>query len=101
MINMRMMRAMRVVIMMRMRRIIQLPFVLESVIAALLGASLAIGAIVGVKIVLVDGFLEPSFQFTPFVGWEAVWQVAAVLVAIGVLLAALSALLTLRRYLRV
>ena len=80
---------------------IQLPFVLESVIAALLGASLAIGAIVGVKIVLVDGFLEPSFQFTPFVGWEAVWQVAAVLVAIGVLLAALSALLTLRRYLRV
>jgi cell division transport system permease protein len=80
---------------------IQLPFVLESVIAALIGASLAVGALVGVKMVLVDRFLEPSFQFTPFVGWEAVWQVSFVLLALGVGLAAVAALVTLRRYLRV
>jgi cell division transport system permease protein len=80
---------------------IQLPFLLESVIAALLGASLAIGAIVGVKIVLVDRFLEPSFQFTPFVGWDAVVQVSFVIVALGVGLAAVAAVVTLRRYLRV
>jgi cell division transport system permease protein len=80
---------------------IQLPFLLESVIAAFLGASLAIGAIVGVKMVVVDKFLEPSFQFTPFVGWEAVWQVSFVLVGLGVGLAALAAVATLRRYLRV
>lgn len=80
---------------------IQLPFLLESVIAALIGASLAVGAIVGVKMVLVDRFLEPSFQFTPFVGWEAVWQVSFVLVALGVGLAAVAAVATLRRYLKV
>ena len=80
---------------------IQLPFVLESVIAAALGASLAIGALVGVKMVLVDRFLEPSFQFTPFVGWDVVWQVSGVIVALGVLLSALAALLSLRRYLKV
>ena len=80
---------------------IQLPFVLESVIAALLGASLAIGALVGVKMVLVDRFLEPSFQFTPFVGWDVVWQVSGVIIALGILLSAVAALLSLRRYLKV
>ncbi len=80
---------------------IQLPFLLESVIAALIGASLAILAIVGVKIVLVDRFLEPSFQFTPFVGWDSVWQVSFILVGLGVGLAAVAAVLTLRRYLKV
>lgn len=80
---------------------IQLPFLLESVIAALLGASLAVGALIGVKMVVVDRFLEPSFQFTPFVGWESVWKVSLVLVLLGVALAALAAVATLRRYLRV
>jgi cell division transport system permease protein len=80
---------------------IQLPFLLESVIAALIGASLAIAALVGVKIALIDRFLEPSFQFTPFVGWDAVWQVSFILVVMGVGLAAIAALVTLRRYLRV
>ncbi len=80
---------------------IQLPFLLESVIAALIGAILAVAAIVGIKIMLVDRFLEPSFQFTPFVGWDTVWVVSAILIGIGVLLAALSAVFTLRRYLKV
>jgi len=80
---------------------IQLPFLLESVIAALLGASIAVAAIVGVKIALVDRFLEPQFQFTPFVGWESVWQISFVLVVLGVGLSALAAVITLRRYLKV
>lgn len=80
---------------------IQLPFLLESVIAALIGASLAVGAIVGLKMVLVDRFLEPSFQFTPFVGWDAVWVVSLILVGMGVLLSAVAAVTTLRRYLKV
>ncbi len=80
---------------------IQLPFLLESVISALLGAALAVAAIVGIKIMLVDRFLEPNFEFTPFVGWDTVWVVSAILVGIGVLLAGLSAVVTLRRYLKV
>jgi cell division transport system permease protein len=80
---------------------IQLPFLLESVVAAAFGAALAIGGIVAVKLVVVDRFLEPSFKFTPFVGWEAVWQTAIVLVILGVGLSALAAIVTLRRYLRV
>ena len=80
---------------------IQLPFLLESVIAAVIGAALAVGAIVAMKILLVDRFLEPSFQFTPFVGWETVWVVSAILLAIGILLAAFAAVVTLRRYLKV
>lgn len=80
---------------------IQLPFLLESVIAAVIGAALAVGAIVAMKILLVDRFLEPSFQFTPFVGWDTVWVVSAILLAIGILLAAFAAVVTLRRYLKV
>ncbi len=80
---------------------IQLPFILESIVAALLGAGLAVGALVSIKIVVVDRFLEPSFQFTPFVGWDSVWQIAIILVILGVGLAAVSAMITLRRYLRV
>jgi len=50
---------------------------------------------------LVDRFLEPSFQFTPFVGWDTVWVVSVILVLMGVALAAIAAVLTLRRYLKV
>lgn len=80
---------------------IQLPFVLESVIAASLGGLLAVGALVGVKTVLVDGFLTPNFRFTPFVDWQTVWMVCAVVFALGVLLSAAAATLSLRKYLRV
>lgn len=80
---------------------IQLPFLLEAVVAALFGAALAIGALVSVKVLVVDRFLEPSFKFTPFVGWEAVWQTAFALMILGIGLAAVSAFVTLRRYLRV
>ncbi|MDP4015008.1 MAG: permease-like cell division protein FtsX [Candidatus Nanopelagicales bacterium] len=80
---------------------IQLPFVLESVIAAAVGAFLAIGAMAGVKLLLVDRFLEPEFRFTPFVGWETVWQTALLMLVLGVGLSAVSAVFTLRRWLRV
>jgi cell division transport system permease protein len=80
---------------------IQLPFLLESVIAALFGAVIAVSALVGMKALLIDRFLEPSFQFTPFVGWDSVWQTSIVLIALGVGLSALAAVITLRRYLRV
>ena len=51
---------------------IQLPFLLEAALAAALGAIVAIGALVLMKTVLIDEVLAPSFQFTAFVGWDAV-----------------------------
>ena len=80
---------------------IQLPFVLESVIAAVIGGALAIGALATIKVVLVDGFLEPNFRFTPFVDWSTVWAVALTVFALGVGLAGAAAFVSLRRYLKV
>jgi cell division transport system permease protein len=80
---------------------IQLPFLLEGVLAGLLGAGLAAGALAGFKAVLIDRFLKPDLQFTAFIGWGAVLSTIPVLLAVGVLLAGASSFFTLRRHLRV
>ena len=80
---------------------IQLPFLLEAALAAMVGAMVAIGLLAMLKAVLVDGVLTPSFQFTNFVGWDVWAQVSVVVFLTGVTLASVAALITLRRYLRV
>ncbi len=80
---------------------IQLPFLLEAALAALVGALVAIGLLALGKAILVDGVLTPSFRFTNFVGWDVVAQVSLIVLVTGVALASLAALVTLRRYLRV
>lgn len=80
---------------------IQLPFLLEAAFAAGAGAILAIGTLVLTKAVVIDGVLAPSFQFTAFVGWDAVVAIAPLMLITGVLLAGLAAFFTLRKYLRV
>jgi len=80
---------------------IQLPFILEAIVAAVLGGALAVGTLAAVKMSMVDGFLAPNFRFTPFVDWDVVWLVAISVFALGVALSALAAFVSLRRYLRV
>jgi cell division transport system permease protein len=80
---------------------IQLPFLLEGVLAGLVGAAIASGALVALKSVLIDGQLKPTFEFTAFVGWDDVLSILPVLFATGALLAGLSSFVTLRRHLRV
>ena len=80
---------------------IQLPFLLEAALAAAVGASLAIVGLVLTKSVIIDQVLAPSFQFTAFVGWDAVATIAPLMLITGVLLAGLAAFFTLRKYLRV
>jgi len=80
---------------------IQLPFLLEGVLAGLVGAALASGGMVLVKLVLVDRFIQPSAGFTAFIGWDAVIGTIPWLVLAGVLMAGSSSLFTLRRHLRV
>lgn len=80
---------------------IQLPFLLEAAIAAAVGATIATGGLVLVKIFVVDRVLAPAFQFTAFVGWDAVAAIVPILYLTGIVLAGLAAFLTLRKYLRV
>jgi cell division transport system permease protein len=80
---------------------IQLPFLLEGVLAGLVGAGFAAAALVAVKVVLVDGQLRPSFPVIAFVGWSDVLAILPWLFLTGVLLAGLASFVTLRRHLRV
>ena len=80
---------------------IQLPFLMEAATAASIGAGFAVLALVGVKKFLIDGVLAETFKFTSFVGWETVWTIAPVVFLTGIVLSALAAFLTLRKYLQV
>ena len=80
---------------------IQMPFLLEAAIGAAAGAAVASLSLIGVKIILVDQVLTPQFTITPFFGWDAVMQACVTLFVIGIVLAAITAFFTLRRYLRV
>ena len=63
---------------------IQLPFLLEAAVAAGIGAILAVVGLVFVKIIVIDQVLAPSFQFTAFVGWDAVLAIAPLMILVGV-----------------
>lgn len=81
---------------------IETPFVLEGVIASLIGSLLAGGALIAIVQFFVKGSLGAELGGTGLlVGvWDAV-AVVPVLVGIGVLLAAISASVAIKRYLRV
>src|SRR3954454_10546990 len=81
---------------------IQGPFVLESAVAGLIGGLGASLGVVFVKIVLIDGGVHAMFgDVVNYVGWGAVLGIVPILLVVGVLLAGLTSLLTLQRYLRV
>jgi len=80
---------------------IQAPFLLEGAIAGLIGAVFASGSLLLLQKYFIENRLRPSFQFTAFIGWNQVWAVCAILLVVGVLLAAVASFVTLRRYLKV
>ena len=83
-------------------RFIQTPFILEGVIAALIGSVLAGAAIWGVVHFFVQGYLQQALPFTAFVtDQDALAIVVPVLIVLSVLLAALSAKFAITRYLKV
>jgi cell division transport system permease protein len=83
------------------KTIIQLPFILEGVIAAVVGAVLASGTLWLVAQFWLNGDLSKQFLNTPFISSTQVLVIAPVLIALGGGLAGISSLLTLRRYLKV
>ena len=82
-------------------RFIQTPFVLEGVLAALIGAVLAGGATVAIVKFFVQGFLVQEVPFTSYITVEQSLIVPPILVAIGVVLSAIAAKVAITRYLRV
>lgn len=82
-------------------RFIQTPFVLEGIIAALVGSVLAGVASVAVVKFFVQGYLVTELPFTSYISVEQALIVPPILIAIGVVLSAIAAKVAITRYLRV
>ncbi|MBT2513904.1 permease-like cell division protein FtsX [Arthrobacter sp. ISL-30] len=83
------------------KTVIQLPFIMEGVIAAVVGAMLASLTLWLVAHFWLGETLSKQIPDTPFISATQALIIAPVLIALGGGLAGLSSLLTLRRYLKV
>ncbi|QEO10453.1 permease-like cell division protein FtsX [Protaetiibacter larvae] len=81
-------------------RFIETPFILEGVLAAVIGSLLASGAVIAIVQFFVHGYLAETITDYSFVGIQDALLVAPILVGVGALLAALSASVAIRRYLK-
>jgi len=79
---------------------IQLPFLLEGVIAGLLGWVLAAALLVGVKSLLLNN-LQQYFSYNVGLSTADLVEVIALAMIVGIALCGVTSFLTLRRYLRV
>ncbi|MBL5972981.1 MAG: ABC transporter permease [Candidatus Leucobacter sulfamidivorax] len=82
-------------------RFIQTPFILEGIIAALIGAVLAGAASVAIVRFFVQGFLVKEIPFTSYITVEQSLIVPPILLLVGVVLSAIAAKIAIARYLRV
>ncbi|CEA08623.1 Cell division protein FtsX [Arthrobacter saudimassiliensis] len=82
------------------KAVIQLPFVLEGVIAAVIGALLASATLWGLARFGITRLAE-MYPDTAFISAQQVLLLSPALLLLGALLAGVSSLLTLRRYLKV
>lgn len=81
-------------------RFIETPFILEGVLASLIGSLLASGAVVAIVHFFVGGYLAERITDYTFIGLPEALLVVPILVGVGALLAALSASVAIRRYLK-
>ncbi|HEU5418409.1 MAG TPA: permease-like cell division protein FtsX [Streptosporangiaceae bacterium] len=79
---------------------VQLPFLVEGMIAGLIGWAVAAGLLVTVKSLWLDG-LQQYFPFNVQLSTTDLVEVVILAMAIGLLLCGTTSFLTLRRYLRV
>lgn len=80
---------------------IQLPFLLEAVLAALIGAVLACGTLwVGVYFVVMQR-AEETFRVWQWIGAAETFRATLVMVVVGLVLAVVPTFLTTRKYLKV
>ncbi|HKU11859.1 MAG TPA: permease-like cell division protein FtsX, partial [Sinomonas sp.] len=81
--------------------VIQLPFVLEGVIAAVVGAVLASATLWAVARFFLGDVLAKQYPDTAFISPAQALMLSPLLIGLGVILAGTSSMLTLRRYLKV
>ncbi|HWG15014.1 MAG TPA: permease-like cell division protein FtsX [Streptosporangiaceae bacterium] len=79
---------------------IQLPFLLEGVIAGLIGWLVAAGLLIAVKSLWLDN-LQQYFTFNVGLGTGDLIEVVVLAMCVGVVLCGATSFLTLRRYLRI
>ncbi|CAM3262208.1 permease-like cell division protein FtsX [Streptomyces albus] len=80
---------------------IQMPFILEAAIAGLIGAGFACVLLILGKYFLINNWLQERISLINFVGWDALIKVLPLIIAVGVLMPAAAAFITLRKYLKV
>ena len=80
---------------------IQAPFVLEAVVAGLIGSIIGFGALVLAKIFLLDGSLRALTNLLTPIDWSSVLLMFPLMAGVGAVVSAVTAWFTLRFYLRV
>jgi cell division transport system permease protein len=80
---------------------IQAPFVLEAVVAGLIGSLLALVALIAAKLLLFDGALSDLQGLLSPVTWGDIGVIFPIMAGVGGLVSAITAWVTLRFYLRV
>jgi cell division transport system permease protein len=80
---------------------IQLPFLLEAVLAALIGAMLACFTLWIAVYIVVNRFAKQTFQVWEWVQFSDALEVTAYMVIVGLVLAVIPTFLTTRKYLKV
>ncbi len=82
-------------------RFIQTPFILEGIIASLIGAVLASAATLAIVQFFVQDYLVKNVPFTSYITVAQALVVPPILLVLGVVLSALAAKVAITRYLRV
>ncbi|OKL48088.1 permease-like cell division protein FtsX [Boudabousia marimammalium] len=80
---------------------IQAPFIVQSAIAALVGAAFAIGTLFFSIRTVVQAWLVPSFPWSSFVGYQEVGYLTPVLVIVSLIFVAIAAAISLAKYTKV
>lgn len=80
---------------------IMLPFLLESLIAGLIGVLISSGVLAAAQLFIIERQARPSIQGLPWVGWSHLGSAIVVMAIVGVALSVIPTLLATRKYLRV
>jgi cell division transport system permease protein len=79
---------------------IQLPFLLEGIISAIVVWVFSTGLLSAFKL-LVDSRIAPLLSFTKFFTWSDVWVASGILLITGLFVSTVASVATLRKYLKV
>jgi cell division transport system permease protein len=80
---------------------IQLPFVLEAVLATVIGTVLASGLLLGFARFFLQGWLSPKMRFIPFITAQDVLLVTPFLFVVAILVSVATSMLAMQRHLRI